>query len=181
MAKLENFISSFCICYFVFLFSTKCMNHNICVDLWRSLIVDFSSCYILKNFLLLHKLSEVFFSLLFNFEFTEDVFCWFCRIPYTQIRLATHNERLVHIELLDDAGEVCSQECFKLVSRKAAVALYRCITEMHSFYRCDTVCSNVHSQYSRDFKGTFVSIFNENSDCGKWCYGKLGYLNYFQL
>ncbi|BFZ12568.1 hypothetical protein BsWGS_15607 [Bradybaena similaris] len=88
-------------------------------------------------------------------------------IPYTQISLATHNEKLVHIILLDDAGEPRNEECFKLVSRKAAVALYRCITEMHSFYRCDTVCSNVHSQYSRDFKGTFVSIFNENSDFGK--------------
>ncbi|CAG5127102.1 unnamed protein product, partial [Candidula unifasciata] len=88
-------------------------------------------------------------------------------IPYTQISLATHNEKLVHIILLDDAGEPQSEECFKLVSRKAAVALYRSITEMHSFYRCDTVCTNVYSQYSRDFKGTFVSIFNENSDFGK--------------
>ncbi|XP_059141114.1 E3 ubiquitin-protein ligase MYLIP-like [Physella acuta] len=88
-------------------------------------------------------------------------------IPYTQIRLATHNERIVRIELMNDAGVTDREECYKLISRRAAVALYRCITEMHSFYRCDTICSDVQSQYSRDFKGTFVSIFYENSDLGK--------------
>ncbi|GFN92385.1 myosin regulatory light chain interacting protein a [Plakobranchus ocellatus] len=88
-------------------------------------------------------------------------------IPYSQIRLATHSEKCVNITLINDFGEAQSEELFKLRSRKAAVALYRCITEMHSFYRCDTVGSNVQSQYCRDFKGTFVSIFNENSDLGK--------------
>lgn len=88
-------------------------------------------------------------------------------IPYAQIRLATHSEKSVNITLIDDFGEPKSEELFKLRSRKSAVALYRCITEMHSFYRCDTVGSNVQSQYCRDFKGTFVSIFNENSELGK--------------
>ncbi|CAL1532351.1 unnamed protein product [Lymnaea stagnalis] len=88
-------------------------------------------------------------------------------LPYTQIRLATHNEKVVRIELINDAGETEKEECFKLISSRAAVALYRCITEMHSFYRCDTICSDVQSQYCRDFRGTFVSIFNENSDLGK--------------
>ncbi|KAK3765862.1 hypothetical protein RRG08_026328 [Elysia crispata] len=88
-------------------------------------------------------------------------------IPYAQIRLATHSEKSVNITLIDDYGESQNEELFKLRSRKSAVALYRCITEMHSFYRCDTVGSNVQSQYCRDFKGTFVSIFNENSELGK--------------
>ncbi|KAH9515633.1 hypothetical protein Btru_011598 [Bulinus truncatus] len=88
-------------------------------------------------------------------------------LPYSQIRLATHNEKTVRIELMNDAGETEREECYKLISRRAAVALYRCITEMHSFFRCDTICSDVQSQYSRDFKGTVVSIFNENSDLGK--------------
>ncbi|RUS92169.1 hypothetical protein EGW08_000022 [Elysia chlorotica] len=88
-------------------------------------------------------------------------------IPYGQIRLATHNEKAVNITLIDDYGESQNEELFKLRSRKSAVALYRCITEMHSFYRCDTVGSHVQSQYCRDFKGTFVSIFNENSELGK--------------
>ncbi|XP_013064935.2 E3 ubiquitin-protein ligase MYLIP-like isoform X1 [Biomphalaria glabrata] len=89
------------------------------------------------------------------------------RFPYPQIRLATHNEKTVHIELMNDAGETEKEESYKLISRRAAVALYRCITEMHSFFRCATVCDDVQSQYSRDFKGTVVSIFNENSDLGK--------------
>ncbi|GFR82022.1 myosin regulatory light chain interacting protein a [Elysia marginata] len=88
-------------------------------------------------------------------------------IPYAQIRLATHSEKSVNITLIDDFGEAKTEEWFKLRSRKSAVALYRCITEMHSFYRCDTVGTNVQSQYCRDFKGTFVSIFNENSELGK--------------
>ncbi|XP_005106283.1 E3 ubiquitin-protein ligase MYLIP [Aplysia californica] len=88
-------------------------------------------------------------------------------IPYLQISLATHNDKSVHVQLIDEAGEPQIEECYKLVSRKAAIALYRCITEMHSFYRCDTVCPDVQSQYCRDFKGTFVSIFNENSELGK--------------
>ena len=81
--------------------------------------------------------------------------------------MATHREREVYIQQIDDAGELLPAIGYKLVSRKAAVALYRCITEMHSFYRCDTVSGDVSNQFCRDFKGTLVSIFNENSDLGK--------------
>lgn len=55
----------------------------------------------------------------------------------------------------------------RLRSLKAASALYRCITEMHSFFRCDTVNSEVSSQVYRDIKGLFASLFNENSTLGK--------------
>lgn len=88
-------------------------------------------------------------------------------IPYIQIKLVTHAEKVVQIKLINDAMEICSEETFKLVSKKAAIALYRCITEMHSFYRCDTVCSDVQSQYCRDLKGTLISLFNENTPFGK--------------
>nr|KAG5709076.1 hypothetical protein BaRGS_004715 [Batillaria attramentaria] len=80
------------------------------------------------------------------------------------------------VQLIDDSGELLPAVGYKLVSRKAAVALYRCITEMHSFYRCDTVSGDVSNQFCRDLKGTLVSIFNENSDLGSmsglgvWCW-----------
>lgn len=88
-------------------------------------------------------------------------------LPYPSIQMATHREREIYLQQIDDTGEVLPAVGYKLVSRKAAVALYRCITEMHSFYRCDTVSCDVSSQFCRDLKGTFVSIFNENSDLGK--------------
>ena len=93
---------------------------------------------------------------------------YFPSIEYSQISLATHNEKTVHLQLMDDAAEVHGEESYKLVSKRAAIGLYRCITEMHSFYRCDTICADIQSQYCRDLKGTFVSIFNENSELGEW-------------
>lgn len=88
-------------------------------------------------------------------------------LSYPSIQMATHREREIYLQQTDDAGELLPAVGYKLVSRKAAVALYRCITEMHSFYRCDTVSFDVSNQFCRDLKGTFVSIFNENSDLGK--------------
>ncbi|KAL8610362.1 hypothetical protein ACOMHN_041176 [Nucella lapillus] len=88
-------------------------------------------------------------------------------LTYPSIHMATHREREVFLQLIDDAEELLPAVGYKLVSRKAAVALYRCITEMHSFYRCDTVSGDVSNQFCRDLKGTLVSIFNENSDLGK--------------
>nr|KAG5690589.1 hypothetical protein BaRGS_022593 [Batillaria attramentaria] len=97
-------------------------------------------------------------------------------LSYPSIHMATHREREVYLQLIDDSGELLPAVGYKLVSRKAAVALYRCITEMHSFYRCDTVSGDVSNQFCRDLKGTLVSIFNENSDLGSmsglgvWCW-----------
>ena len=55
----------------------------------------------------------------------------------------------------------------RLRTLKASYALYRCITEMHSFFRCDTVNDEVSSQVYRDLKGLLASLFNENSTLGK--------------
>lgn len=88
-------------------------------------------------------------------------------LPYPSIHMATHRDREVYLQKIDDSGELQPAVGYRLVSRKAAVALYRCITEMHSFYRCDTVSCDVSNQFCRDLKGTLVSIFNENSELGK--------------
>lgn len=55
----------------------------------------------------------------------------------------------------------------RLRTLRAASCLYRCITEMHSFFRCDTVNSEVSSQTYRDLKGLLASLFNENTTTGK--------------
>jgi hypothetical protein len=44
---------------------------------------------------------------------------------------------------------------------------FKRITEMHSFFRCDTVNSEVSTQVYRDFKGILASLFNENTTLGK--------------
>lgn len=90
---------------------------------------------------------------------------YFCRIKYITIDLTTHSNRNLVLNILQDDEETTVQE-YRLVSDKAAQGLYRCITEMHSFFRCDTVRNVVSSQFSRDLKGTLASLFNENTSLG---------------
>ncbi|XP_041963835.1 E3 ubiquitin-protein ligase MYLIP-B [Alosa sapidissima] len=89
------------------------------------------------------------------------------RIVYPVFQMATHSGKSVNLTVTKDTGESVVLE-FKLVSSRAAKGLYRAITEIHAFYRCDTVTSAVMMQYSRDFKGHLASLFlNENIDLGK--------------
>ncbi|XP_014768786.1 E3 ubiquitin-protein ligase MYLIP isoform X2 [Octopus bimaculoides] len=89
-------------------------------------------------------------------------------VDFHMMQKATLADRVVFVQLINQATEEDSRTVgFKLVSEKAAKALYRCMTETHSFYRCDTVRSIVATQYCRDLKGTFVSLFNENTSLGK--------------
>lgn len=75
------------------------------------------------------------------------------------------------------------------MSPTLCAALYRSVTEKHDFYSCETVRSDVTTQFIRDFKvsyigsylvlishliiiecilqGTFLSIFNEDTELGK--------------
>ncbi|KAK3581172.1 hypothetical protein CHS0354_024705 [Potamilus streckersoni] len=87
------------------------------------------------------------------------------KIGYPTIQKAVHSGRICNLHIVNDKGEV-TEMIFKLVSQKAANALYRSVTEMHSFFRCDTVQVAVASQFSRDLKGTFASIFNEKTTVG---------------
>lgn len=92
--------------------------------------------------------------------------CVFFRIPYTAIQSASSHRRFFRL------GYVCPENQEKLLEVKqdsslTASGLYRAITEKHAFYSCETVRSAVTAQYIRDFKGTIVSIFNEDSTLGK--------------
>ncbi|XP_064610889.1 E3 ubiquitin-protein ligase MYLIP-like [Liolophura sinensis] len=90
------------------------------------------------------------------------------RIEYPMIKEATHAGKCLFLTVfnsnLDGEDSVVA---VRLVSQRGANALYRCVTEMHSFYRCDTVRNVVLDQYSRDLKGMLASFFNENTTLGK--------------
>nr|XP_055066018.1 E3 ubiquitin-protein ligase MYLIP-B [Misgurnus anguillicaudatus] len=89
------------------------------------------------------------------------------RIIYPVIQMATQSGRNVYITITKDNGDSVVL-LFKFISPNAANGLYRAITEIHAFYRCDTVMSTVKMQYSRDFKGHLASLFlNESIDLGK--------------
>lgn len=88
------------------------------------------------------------------------------RISYPIIQMATQSNKNVFLTITKELGSVVLM--LKLISNRAASALYRAITETHAFYRCDTVTNAVMMQYSRDFKGHLASLFlNENINLGK--------------
>ncbi|XP_051576961.1 E3 ubiquitin-protein ligase MYLIP-B-like isoform X2 [Myxocyprinus asiaticus] len=89
------------------------------------------------------------------------------RIIYPVIQMATQSGKNVYVSITKDSGDSVVL-LFKFISPSAANGLYRAITEIHAFYRCDTVMSTVKMQYSRDFKGHLASLFlNESIDLGK--------------
>lgn len=55
----------------------------------------------------------------------------------------------------------------KHASQSLANSMYRCITEMHLFFACDTINDDVSTQFSLDLKGTLASIFNEKTTLGR--------------
>ncbi|XP_022530002.2 E3 ubiquitin-protein ligase MYLIP-B [Astyanax mexicanus] len=89
------------------------------------------------------------------------------RFIYPAIQMATQSGKNVYVTITKDDGDNLVL-LFKFITTSAASGLYRAITEIHAFYRCDTVTSAVMMQYSRDFKGHLASLFlNENIDLGK--------------
>lgn len=60
--------------------------------------------------------------------------------------------RSLHLSHLEGAGASVARLELKLDSSQAATGLYRCITEKHAFYSCETVRSAVTSQFIRDLK-----------------------------
>lgn len=94
------------------------------------------------------------------------------RIAFPLVKLATVNGRSCLLRYWEEDGEEVMVE-LKLVSHKAASALYRSVTEMMSFFFCDTIMDAVSTQYSRDLKGTIASLFNENSSLGLWIFSEM--------
>lgn len=88
------------------------------------------------------------------------------RIQFQRITKAEHTGRNCVLRVLNDnASEV--DIVLRHSTLSGANALYRCVTEMHSFFFCSTVHDEVSMQFSRDFKGTIASLFNEHSTLGE--------------
>ncbi|VDI36449.1 E3 ubiquitin-protein ligase MYLIP, partial [Mytilus galloprovincialis] len=84
------------------------------------------------------------------------------RIEYPMIQRIVHDACSCFMSVYTEEMETRRIEV-RLRTLRAASCLYRCITEMHSFFRCDTVNSEVSSQTYRDLKGLLASLFNENT------------------
>ena len=92
----------------------------------------------------------------------------FSRISYNVLKMATHVGRVLQLTLQTREGEMYLD--LKLVSQEAACALYRSITECHAFYRCETVRSNVRTQFTRDLRETFSSFFSDDNSDKKYIF-----------
>jgi E3 ubiquitin-protein ligase MYLIP len=87
-------------------------------------------------------------------------------VRYAALQKAIHDGLAVDIWAVQDNASVL-QHRLTLPNKCAANALYRDLTEMYSFFHCDTVGSVVAQQFCRDLKGTFLSLFNERTHLGK--------------
>lgn len=88
------------------------------------------------------------------------------KLEYVTITKAEHVGKNCVLKILNDNGSE-RDIMLRLNTQSAANALYRCITEMHSFFCCDTVHNEVSTQFSRDLKGTLASLFNEKTTLGR--------------
>ncbi|XP_002733818.1 E3 ubiquitin-protein ligase MYLIP-like [Saccoglossus kowalevskii] len=96
----------------------------------------------------------------------EDDYTFVQSVSFALIKMATHTNKCFFLTILGPTGDTMMLG-FKLMSTKAAEGLYRAVTEKHAFYRCETVRQAVRTQYSRDFKGTIVALFNDKTNLGK--------------
>lgn len=73
------------------------------------------------------------------------------QIPFSAASSATPIKNLFKLTYLteDNSPEVLE---IKMSRSKTATCLYRAITEKHAFYSCETVCSDVTTQFIRDLK-----------------------------
>ncbi|TPP65960.1 E3 ubiquitin-protein ligase MYLIP-A [Fasciola gigantica] len=83
------------------------------------------------------------------------------RFPYCRVHTVTTSARVVTLNLLEDDGSVKGRN-YQLATNRLASSLYRSITEIHAFFRCDSVRDTVLWQTTRDLKDALVSIFDHN-------------------
>ncbi|XP_037048417.1 E3 ubiquitin-protein ligase MYLIP [Bradysia coprophila] len=88
------------------------------------------------------------------------------RIPFSAASSATPMKNLFRLTYLTEENSTEVLE-IKMSRSKTATCLYRAITEKHAFYSCETVCSDVTTQFIRDLKGTIASMFNVDTKSGR--------------
>ncbi|VDO06284.1 unnamed protein product [Rodentolepis nana] len=78
------------------------------------------------------------------------------RFPYCRLKTVTIAGRVVTLNLLEDDGSVKMRN-YELASKRSADCLYRSITELHCFFRCDNIRDDVLNRTNPSF-----SIFDHN-------------------
>uniref|UniRef100_A0A1L8DTG8 Putative e3 ubiquitin-protein ligase mylip n=1 Tax=Nyssomyia neivai TaxID=330878 RepID=A0A1L8DTG8_9DIPT len=87
-------------------------------------------------------------------------------IPYSAVESVKSKGRSFRLRYLSH-DHTSTELDLKMPCHRTAHGLYRAITEKHAFYSCETVGSAVQTQFIRDLKGTFVSMFKEDTELGK--------------
>ncbi|KAL1379641.1 hypothetical protein pipiens_003753 [Culex pipiens pipiens] len=87
-------------------------------------------------------------------------------VPFPAMKAAKAIKRSIRLTYMNEEHEEVNLE-LKLPNHRTAASLYRVVTEKQSFYCCETVRPIVTTQFIRDFKGTIVSMFNEDTELGK--------------
>lgn len=72
-------------------------------------------------------------------------------IPFGAVESAKSLRRNFHLYYLNENFNACNM-VIKFTSHRIAGTLYRALTEMHSFYSCETVHKDVEKQFIRDLK-----------------------------
>ncbi|VDD81389.1 unnamed protein product [Mesocestoides corti] len=81
------------------------------------------------------------------------------RFPYCRLKTVTIAGRVVTLNLLEDDGSVKMRN-YELSSKRASDSLYRSITELHCFFRCDNVRDDVLTRTNPSIN--LSSIFDHN-------------------
>lgn len=85
------------------------------------------------------------------------------RFPYCRLKTVTISGRVVTLNLLEDDASVKMRN-YELSSKRSADCLYRSITELHCFFRCDNIRDDVLNRTNPGIN--FSTIFDHNnSEC----------------
>ncbi|CDS37705.1 E3 ubiquitin protein ligase MYLIP A [Echinococcus multilocularis] len=85
------------------------------------------------------------------------------RFPYCRLKTVTISGRVVTLNPLEDDASVKMRN-YELSSKRSADCLYRSITELHCFFRCDNIRDDVLNRTNPSIN--FATIFDHNnSEC----------------
>ncbi|CDS37704.1 E3 ubiquitin protein ligase MYLIP [Echinococcus multilocularis] len=82
------------------------------------------------------------------------------RFPYCRLKTVTISGRVVTLNLLEDDASVKMRN-YELSSKRSADCLYRSITELHCFFRCDNIRDDVLNRTNPSIN--FATIFDHNN------------------
>lgn len=81
------------------------------------------------------------------------------KFPYCRVHTITTSSRVVTLNLLEEDGSIKGRN-YQLATPRLASALYRAVTEVYAFFRCDSVRKEVLLQTRRDLKDAITFHHN---------------------